>query len=194
MSPNLTPPVKMSRVWAMPHGDTFTIKPIAELLDRYLRHGMEIVDPFARNSMYGTVRNDLNPNTSAQYHLKAEEFAVMLRDRTEQYDAIIMDPPYSPRQISECYQSAGLTATMQDTQGAKLYSSVRDALAPTLKPGGLALSFGWNSVGCGVTRGFDLEEILLVCHGGAHNDTICLVERKQQAQDPATFGGLFDLD
>lgn len=186
----------MSRVWAMPSGDTFTIKPIAELLDRYLTPNMAVVDPFARNSMYGTVRNDLNPNTSAQYHMKAEEFAVMILAQSgeNQFDAILFDSPYSPRQVTECYQSAGLTATMRDTQTAHMYSAVRDALAPTLKPGGIALSFGWNSVGFGLTRGFDLEEVLLVCHGGAHNDTICLVERKHTpVTDPSLLGGLFDL-
>jgi len=40
------------------------------------------------------------------------------------------------------------------------------------------LSFGWNSVGMGITRGYEIVEILLVCHGGAHNDTICIAEKK----------------
>ncbi len=31
----------------------------------------------------------------------------------------------------------------------------------------------------GITRGFTIEEILLVAHGGVHNDTICVVERKK---------------
>lgn len=32
--------------------------------------------------------------------------------------------------------------------------------------------------GIGKTLGFNIEEILLVAHGGWHNDTICTVERK----------------
>ena len=40
------------------------------------------------------------------------------------------------------------------------------------------LSFGWNSGGIGKSLGFEIIEILLVAHGGAHNDTICTVERK----------------
>ena len=35
-------------------------------------------------------------------------------------------------------------------------------------PGGIVLSFGWNSVGMGLNRGYELIEILLCCHGGAH--------------------------
>lgn len=30
----------------------------------------------------------------------------------------------------------------------------------------------------GIGKLYKIEEILLVCHGGAHNDTICMAERK----------------
>jgi hypothetical protein len=40
------------------------------------------------------------------------------------------------------------------------------------------MCFGWNSSGIGIKRGFELIEVLLVCHGGSHNDTIVTVERK----------------
>jgi hypothetical protein len=42
------------------------------------------------------------------------------------------------------------------------------------------LSFGWNSAGMGKKYGFEQIEIMLVCHGAAHNDTICLAERRRQ--------------
>jgi hypothetical protein len=54
----------------------------------------------------------------------------------------------------------------------------RDALDVVMLPGSIVLSFGWNSNGMGKTRGYELQEILLVAHGGAHNDTICLAEKK----------------
>jgi hypothetical protein len=40
------------------------------------------------------------------------------------------------------------------------------------------MCFGWNSSGVGTKRGMELIEVLLVSHGGSHNDTICTVERK----------------
>ena len=43
---------------------------------------------------------------------------------------------------------------------------------------GKVLCFGWNSMGCGMKRGFDMKRILLVPHGGSRNDTICTVEVK----------------
>ena len=41
------------------------------------------------------------------------------------------------------------------------------------------MCFGWNSSGVGIKRGMKLIEVLLVPHGGSHNDTIVTVERKE---------------
>ena len=40
------------------------------------------------------------------------------------------------------------------------------------------ITFGWNSGGIGKKYGFEIIRILLVPHGGWHNDTICTVEVK----------------
>lgn len=157
----------------MPTADTFDCKPIGEFVGRYLQ-GVS-VDPFARNKRLATHTNDLNPTTSAEHHMDAEEFLKLLAGRGVQADCILLDPPYSPRQISECYAAAGLKAGMADTQNAALYARVRRAARALCKPGTMVLSFGWNS--CGMGDGFEREEILLVAHGGAHNDTICVAER-----------------
>lgn len=42
----------------------------------------------------------------------------------------------------------------------------------------IEISFGWNSGGIGKQYDFEIIEIMLVAHGGAHNDTIVTVERK----------------
>jgi hypothetical protein len=102
----------------------------------------------------------------------------LLADRGVKADLVIFDPPYSPRQISECYKSVGLEVGMKETQSAVLYQRVRNAIAPILTDGATVLSFGWNSVGMGKKHGFEIAEILLCCHGGAHNDTICIAERR----------------
>lgn len=167
---------KISRSWAMPNHDTFSIKPVGEFVRKHMKHPS--ADPFARNVSLASVTNDLNPETTAQCHMDAEDFLSVLRERGEQFETVLFDPPYSPRQISECYKGVGRTVTTKDTQSARLYSECRDIIKDLVVTGGVVLSFGWNSVGMGKGRGFALEEILLVCHGGAHNDTICLAERK----------------
>lgn len=162
----------------MPNSATFSVKPIGDFVKRYLAESKVSIDPFARNLRWATHTNDLNPDTIAEHHLDAEEYLALLTDHAVIADLIILDPPYSPRQISECYKSIGLEVGMKETQSALLYQRVRRACVPVLSPDGIVLSFGWNSVGMGKGHGFEQLEILLCCHGGAHNDTICLAERR----------------
>jgi len=170
--------MKMTRIWAMPNKDTFSIKPIGEFVKRWLAGATVSVDPFARNSKLCTWTNDLNPDTSAEFHVDAREFLRTLARSETVADVAILDMPYSPRQVSDCYKAIGRTVGMVDTQNSKMYREVRDELDNLVPSGGVVLSFGWNSVGMGKGRGYQIEEILLVCHGGAHNDTICVAERK----------------
>lgn len=162
----------------MPSGNTFQIKPIAQLLDRVCSGLQNVADPFARTSKRANWSNDLDPAFKHQFALDSREFARELARLGIQLDGILFDPPYSPRQISECYKGIGLKVGMEETQSARLYSQTRDELNKVARVGCVSVSFGWNSVGFGKTRGWEQEEILLVCHGGAHNDTICVVERK----------------
>lgn len=166
------------REWAMPSHDTFSVKPIGYFVRKYLERSTISVDPFARNFKGATYTNDLNPETAADYHLQAEAFLGCLKQRQVTADLMLFDPPYSPRQISECYKSVGLEVGMKETQSACLYKRVRDAALDVLSDGAIVLSFGWNTVGMGKNRGFEIIQILDVCHGGAHNDTLCLAERR----------------
>lgn len=175
-----------ARQFAMPSHETFSIKPISELLDFWTSPQMLgtdspiIVDPFARNSMRGTLRNDLNPSTKAQYHMEAREWLATLPDISAH--VVLFDPPYSPRQISECYQNVGRKCSTEDTQSPRLYKSVKDELTRILMPLGVAICCGWNTMGLGLTRGFQMQSVLLVTHGGAHNDTLVTVESKLSFQ------------
>lgn len=171
--------MRFNRVFAMPNAETFSIKPIGEFVRAFVANARVSVDPFARDRDWFTHTNDLNPATKAQRHMDAEEFCKQLAAEHVQADLGIFDPPYSPRQISECYKSIGLKVGIEETQNARLYKRVRDALDNLIVPGGIVLSFGWNSAGMGDKRGYKQLAILLVAHGGAHNDTICLAEQKQ---------------
>lgn len=76
------------------------------------------------------------------------------------------------------YKGSGLERDGGGTRNSELYSRVRDAIPGALTANGIVLSFGWSSAGMGKKHGFEIIELLLVCHGGAHNDTICLAERR----------------
>ena len=165
----------------MPNKNTFTIKPITDLLKAKIQSGTWL-DPFANDSYIRKIipnvtfiTNDLNPEFDTDYHLDALDFLKSMADNS--VDGILYDPPYSPRQVSECYKSFGKEVTMETTQ-ASFWSKHKNEMSRIVKKAGHVICFGWNSMGCGINRGFTMEEVLLVPHGGNHNDTIRTVEIK----------------
>ena len=171
--------MKLERHWCMPNANTFSMKPVSDLLDEIL--GEEPaegwLDPFARTAKRASITNDLNPDYDTTYNMEALELALLLAERHDFFNGILYDPPYSPRQVSACYQGVGSKTTAHDTSSG-WGERMKDALADLVAPGGLVISFGWNSGGFGMCRGFHIERIILLAHGGAHNDTIITVERK----------------
>lgn len=178
--------IPMRRVWAMPSKNTFDILPIRALVRKYLYQSAVSIDPFARNSKLATFTNDLNPDTAAEYHLLADQFLQVLLDKNVTADLVLFDPPYSPRQIKECYESVGLKMGRLDAMKTNWHPE-RNLLNRLLVSKGVVISFGWNSMGMGINRGYELIELLLVCHGVGHNDTICTVERKVESAQVDLF-------
>ena len=175
--------IPMRRVFAMPSKNTFDIPPIRSLVRSYLRQSKVSIDPFARNTRLATHTNDLNPETSAEYHLEALEFLKLLVSRDVRADLVLFDPPYSRRQVQEVYNGIGRHYGMGDSQYHSLnWPAERAEIDRLLDAGGRVISFGWQSNGmnqCGSNAGkYAIEEVLLVAHSGAHHDTICIVERK----------------
>lgn len=164
--------MKITRVWAMPSTETFTIKPIRELIERYIGMGVWI-DPFCRNSIFKSrcaMSNDINPKFAGTHNLDALAFLKSLP--ASSVDGILFDPPFSPKQVKEAYQGFGPCDTSR-----RFYSDRKRAAARILKPGGIAIVCGWNSLGLGTKHGMEIEEVLLVNHGD-QNDTIVTVGRK----------------
>jgi hypothetical protein len=162
----------------MPNSETFKIKPIKDLLTQEIVSGI-LLDPFARNSdlsnlMVKVITNDLNPDCKTDYHMEATEFLKQFPDNYA--DGVLFDPPYSTSQIKECYNGIGI----KEFNGRiDFYSKAKDEIARVCKPSGKVICFGWSSMGMGKGRGFEMQKILLVPHGGTKNDTICTVEKKE---------------
>lgn len=164
----------IERQWAMPNKNTFDIKPIKELIQSELTNGTWI-DPFANRNKLATVTNDLNPVFDTDYHMDALDFLKIFDDSS--VDGVLYDPPYSPRQVTECYQGVGMNVTNETTR-ASFWGNQKKEISRIVKPGGKVITFGWNSGGIGRKYGFEITRILLIPHGGWHNDTICTVEIK----------------
>lgn len=139
--------MKIERKWAMPSKNTFTIKPIQELLIEELEDQKLIIDPFANNNKeFATITNDLNPNFNTDYHLPALEFLKKFEDNS--VDCVLYDPPYSVTQVKECYEGIGLEVTAEETRSS-FYTKHKAEIARVVKKGGKVISFGWNSGGIG---------------------------------------------
>lgn len=161
----------------MPNADTFSMEPIENELSKLITKEMIVIDPFARNSKFGTITNDINPETKATYHLDAHEFADELVKQNIVADIILFDPPYSPRQLKEVYENIGRKFTQIDGQIVTRWGDLKEKLTKLLKKDGLVISFGWNSSGFGKKNNFKIEQILLLAHGAGHNDTIVTIEK-----------------
>lgn len=173
--------MEIKRAWSMPSANTFEIQPIKAFVEKYLRHSEISVDPFSRDSNLATWTNDLNPETAAKYHMKALDFLKMLRKQGVRADLIIFDPPYSKGQAKEVYQNFGAKQfTQEDAQSVGNWQNEKRICNDILIPGGVFLHFGWHTNGVGRKHGYEIIDILLVAHGGAHNDTICMAQRKRQ--------------
>jgi len=165
----------------MPNKNTFKIKPIRELIERYIKEVKDknpnaiVIDPFANQSKLADITNDLDNQYDTDYHMDALDFLKMFNDKS--IDMVLYDPPFSPRQVAECYKNLGKTVNMQTTQSS-YWSRHKKEISRIVKRNGIVITCGWNSGGIGKTNGFEIVEILLVPHGGWHNDTIVTVDKK----------------
>lgn len=179
--------MKMNRVWQMPNSETFSIPVIGDFVQRYLADALVSIDPFSRNKRWATHTNDLNPNTAAEHHMDAGEFLKKLADEGVVADLVIIDPPYSPRQVKECYDGIGIAMKKEDALLGAVRGALREQIQRLLSPSGRVLWFGWNTNGMGEKFDFVIEEALLVSHGSDHNDTICMAERRKNIGQGSLF-------
>lgn len=175
--------MEIQKKWAMPNANTFTIKPIKEIVEHEVNmvknNGNEavIVDPFANNSKYGTITNDLNPEFATTYHKDALEFLKSIK--SESVDLVLYDPPYSISQAAEMYKSYGKEKLEINVANMKYWAECKNNIARILKQNGKVICCGWNTNGLGKTRGFEMVKILIVAHGGSKNDTLVTLEYKK---------------
>ncbi len=172
--------IAFGRVWAMPNKWTFLIKPISEIVSRYVGDGKGWIDPFSGMNSPAEFTNDLNPNMPAKCHMDALGYLLSLcgNGYHNVYKGLLFDPPYSPRQVKECYDSVGRHMEQDDALLGYKRGLYKEAINMLLQPGCVVISCGWNSVGMGKKMGYEIIEGLLVCHGSDHNDTIVTVEMK----------------
>jgi len=78
------------------------------------------------------VRNDLNPERDADYHVDAVELDTIFEPG--EFDTVVLDPPFDQTQSDEHY----------DGLHARDMGAVRKAAVPLVKQGGTIVEFGWS--------------------------------------------------
>lgn len=143
---------------AQPNKQTFTIKPIKDFIFKYTQGVKtsfgEIVEPFPH-----------------PFKEDALEYLKGLPDN--EADVILLDPPYSQRQLKEAYENIG---GFHYQMNNSYWSNINRECWRILKPGGVCLKFGWNS--SKINPNAEIIDGMIVCHGSMHNDTIITVQRK----------------
>lgn len=173
----------ITRVWAMPHKWTFKVKPLLDVITRYMKTNSLWLDPFAgqHSPVPYDGTNDLNPDNPSAFHMEATDFLRYVLDEmgAESVDGIVFDPPYSLTQVSKSYADIGLKfkGAENPTGG---FPKARDTIAELVRDGGHVISYGWNTVGMGKKRGFVPVEYIICSHGGNRNDTLVTVEQRQR--------------
>jgi hypothetical protein len=147
------------------HRYTFSVKAIRQWVEQTCEG--RVLNLFAGKTklVLDETRNDLDPETPADYHQDALTF---LRSFSgEKFNTILLDPPYAYRKSMELYK--GMVCSP--------FRQLKDDIPNCLVPGGLVITFGYHSIVLGRNRGFHLERLALFSHGGAIHDTTVSAER-----------------
>lgn len=165
--------IKLSRKWAMPSKWTFRIPAVKEVLDAHMSAGVW-ADPFAGENSPASLTNDIEGRGN-EYQMDGLAFLKTLTANS--VDGILFDPPYSVEQCLRRY-----TPKRGGTAGrAEYWAKCKDEIARIVRQGGKCISFAWDSCGVGGNRKFEILEVVLICHGACHNDTIITIDYKRPA-------------
>jgi len=106
-------------------------------------------------------------STQADWIGDAREFPLEWKnDGGKPFKVALLDPPYNVRKSREKY-------------GGRIVGSftrIKDDLHMIMDDNARIITWGYSSVGMSARRGYELTEVLLICHSGDHNDTIVTVE------------------
>lgn len=87
-------------------------------------------------------------------------------DHAKPFRITVLDPPYTVRKSREKYGGRTIGS----------FTRIKNDLNNILSDNARVITWGYSSVGMSESRGYQLTEVLLICHSGDHSDTIVTVE------------------
>ena len=109
------------------------------------------------------VRNDIDKDALADYHLDAYDFVKQCKDK---FDTIILDPPYAYRKAMEMYKG----------NYSSKFKLIADEIPRLLNKNGKVITFGYHTTFLGKKRDAELCKLCVFAHGGAQHATIGIIE------------------
>lgn len=127
----------------------------------------KVLNLFAGRTMLDVdeFRVDVDPEMPADAHMDAWEFVRSWQG--EAFDVVVLDPPYNIRKSREKYGDRWIGS----------FTKIKNELPRIVK--GRVITLGYDTVGMSKSRGFEKIAVAVVCHGGDHNDTLVVVEERQ---------------
>ena len=135
------------------------------------KRNITIVDPFARDCEWGTITNDIDPNTKAMHNMDALVFLESLDSRSADY--VLFDPPFSARQATR-YEAGHVNIYTDPAYVSRCFRQI----VRILKPSGCVLKLGYNS--SRNNRSLELVKGWIVNFGASRNDVIMTIWEMQQ--------------
>ena len=154
--------MKLERHWCMPNHKTFEMSPVKKLIKEELDN--EYVDPFP-------------------HPFKQDAIEYLKSFKNNSVNGLVFDPPYSQYQFNLMQKGLGKyfhnsPDKNPDDRITKYWSNCKKEIERIARIGATVISFGWNTNGIGKSYNFKIERILILAHGGRHNDTLITVEKK----------------
>lgn len=173
--------IKFKYWFEMPHKYTFKQPKLRKFVLKYIPPNSLVLNAFAgkyrfpKNRFDNTkfVYNDINDDIDADYHLEAWNLDSIFPE--ENFDCIIADPPFSLFQFYAKYTKAKKEGTEENFRAD--YNKWRDTAYFLLKPLGVYIELGYNTVGLGKDRSQKIA-IGICCQGSSRNDILITVQKK----------------
>lgn len=117
-------------------------------------------------------RNDVDENRDADTHI---DVCTLDERLDERFDTVVYDPPFDKDQADEHYNGHHIGRG----PSGEVWSAKR-SVAQLTRPGGIAISVGWNSIGLEPMDGWTKEEIHIFQRGSQLSDVLLSVDRNMQ--------------
>jgi hypothetical protein len=131
------------------------------------------------------IRVDIDKSVPADYHADAESFLKWAIEKGMKFDTVILDPPYNLRKSREKYNGRYIGK----------FTKIKRLIPSILSQNSTVITLGYSTNGFPRKQGFQKTAICIVNHKGDHNDTIVLVEKRNQRrllEEPKKSGGEAD--